>query len=501
MAADVKPRLRDEERTLVDVNNREITIYGHVEIPVTFGSVKCSLPVVVCDVLNEGILGQDFLMKNVQKLDLQKMMLIIDQGNIQCWTGGEAVMVCSVAVKQTVIIPPETRSVIPITIPKKDHLAELGLVETPATVISQKNFSLIPGIVDTKSQDLQAVIQNFSSNPITLYPNMKLGTCESYYEKSPAGNCCRVAEPPTTSTNTTSGLPEHLVDLMTRSTKHLDFEESLKLKKLLIKFQSVFATSSDDLGRTDLVQHTINTGPANPIRQCPRRLPFGKREQTNDDIESQTENAGDETNPYAEVGHVCVITRGQQRTSGPTTPPNTVSLPGWEPAQFRQLQLQDKDISPIMTLLDDGSNRPGWNDISHLSMSSFACWLCPEKFKSNRDRKNHLISRPHERMRVLCPFCPLRDGKKEKSLRRMSDLKVHIADSHKAEKRISSDSLPSDFFSEANGFWLAVHPKDYLKLITPNSWRADAAVRARTEMIRWIRANQLSKRRLQELEQ
>lgn len=134
-------------------------------------------------------------------------------------------------------------------------------------------------------------------------------------------------------------------------------------------------------------------------------------------------------------------------------------------------------------------------------MSSFACWLCPEKFKSNRDRKNHLISRPHERMRVLCPFCPLRDGKKEKSLRRMSDLKVHIADSHKAEKRILSDSLPSDFFSEVNGFWLAVHPKDYLKLITPNSWRADAAVRARTEMIRWIRVNQLSKRRLQELEQ
>lgn len=289
MAADVKPRLRDEERTLVDVNNREITIYGHAEIPVTFGSVKRSLPVVVCDVLNEGILGQDFLMKNVQKLDLQKMMLITDQGNIQCWTGGEAVMVCSVAVKQTVIIPPETRSVIPITIPKKDHLAELGLVETPATVISQKNFSLIPGIVDTKSQDLQAVIQNFSSNPITLYPNMKLGTCESYYEKSPAGNCCRVAEPPTTSTNTTSGLPEHLVDLMTRSTKHLDFEESLKLKKLLIKFQSVFATSSDDLGRTDLVQHTINTGPANPIRQCPRRLPFGKREVEKQELEKNVE--------------------------------------------------------------------------------------------------------------------------------------------------------------------------------------------------------------------
>lgn len=201
-------------------------------------------------------------------------------------------MVCSVAVKHTVIIPPETRSVIPITIPQKDHLAELGLVETHSTVISQKNFSLIPGKVDTNSQDLQAVIQNFSSNPITLYPNMKLGTCEFYYEKSPAGICCRVAEPPVCSSDTTSGLPEHLVDLMTRSTKHLDLE-TLKLKKLLIKFQSVFATSSDDLGRTDLVQHTINTintGPANPIRQCPRRLPFGKREVEKQELEKMKRN-------------------------------------------------------------------------------------------------------------------------------------------------------------------------------------------------------------------
>lgn len=172
-----------------------------------------------------------------------------------------------------------SRSVIPITIPQKDHLAELGLVETPATVISQKNFSLIPGIVVTNSQDLQAVIQNFSSNPITLYRNMKLGTCESYYQKFSAVTCCRVAEPPLRSTDTTSGLPEHLVDLMTRSTKHLYFEESLKLRKLLINFQSVFATSSDDLGRTDLVQHTINTGPANPIRQCPRLLPEVEKQE------------------------------------------------------------------------------------------------------------------------------------------------------------------------------------------------------------------------------
>ena len=39
-----------------------------------------------------------------------------------------------------------------------------------------------------------------------------------------------------------------------------------------------FSKSKGDLGHTDLVQHKINTGSAVPIRQSPRRLPYGKRQ-------------------------------------------------------------------------------------------------------------------------------------------------------------------------------------------------------------------------------
>lgn len=105
-----------------------------------------------------------------------------------------------------------------------------------------------------------------------------------------------------------------------------------------------------------------------------------------------------------------------------------------------------------------------------------------------------------------CGSCVLSghsEMEKKKSLRQMSDLNVHVADNHKAEKRILSNDLTSDFFSEVNGlgFWLALHPKYYLRLIVPNSWRRDAAVRARTEMMGSIRVNQLSKRRMKEIEQ
>ncbi|KAJ8036035.1 hypothetical protein HOLleu_19893 [Holothuria leucospilota] len=39
------------------------------------------------------------------------------------------------------------------------------------------------------------------------------------------------------------------------------------------KYNSVFAKSPTDLGRTSVIQHEIDTGDARPIRQAPRRPP------------------------------------------------------------------------------------------------------------------------------------------------------------------------------------------------------------------------------------
>lgn len=48
---------------------------------------------------------------------------------------------------------------------------------------------------------------------------------------------------------------------------------------LLEEFRDAFAVNDEDCGRTDLVQHRINTGDTIPIRQRPRRLPLAKREE------------------------------------------------------------------------------------------------------------------------------------------------------------------------------------------------------------------------------
>ena len=52
-----------------------------------------------------------------------------------------------------------------------------------------------------------------------------------------------------------------------------------------MRFSDVFSQNSDDLGRTNLVQHRIITGEAAPIRQPPRPLPLSQCEETKRQVE------------------------------------------------------------------------------------------------------------------------------------------------------------------------------------------------------------------------
>lgn len=54
-------------------------------------------------------------------------------------------------------------------------------------------------------------------------------------------------------------------------------QQCARLWALLAEFQDSFATCPEETGRTHLVQHSIDTGDARPIRQQPRRLPLARQ--------------------------------------------------------------------------------------------------------------------------------------------------------------------------------------------------------------------------------
>jgi hypothetical protein len=81
-------------------------------------------------------------------------------------------------------------------------------------------------------------------------------------------------------------IPEHLTALYQRSTELVPVRQHPEIASLLKDYEDVFSRDENDIGRTDLMKHRINTGNANPIRQPPRRAPITKR----DEIDRQVEN-------------------------------------------------------------------------------------------------------------------------------------------------------------------------------------------------------------------
>ncbi|KAK3521363.1 hypothetical protein QTP70_003434 [Hemibagrus guttatus] len=71
----------------------------------------------------------------------------------------------------------------------------------------------------------------------------------------------------------------------------LEETERRKLAELLSAYSDVFSTGPTDLGRTNLVQHDIQTRPGPPVKQPPRRMASGKQQSADEQIQ-QNLNSG-----------------------------------------------------------------------------------------------------------------------------------------------------------------------------------------------------------------
>ncbi|KAJ4445088.1 hypothetical protein ANN_06887 [Periplaneta americana] len=80
-------------------------------------------------------------------------------------------------------------------------------------------------------------------------------------------------------------LDPSLKELARELPANLSKKERRKVHDLLTEFQDVFSLSENDYGRTEKVQHRIDTGSARPIRQPPRRVPLAKQKEIDSQLE------------------------------------------------------------------------------------------------------------------------------------------------------------------------------------------------------------------------
>ena len=278
-----KPNLEPSRLNIKDVNGNTIIAYGQSIMNLNFNGKQFPQTIIVCDISPDAIIGQDFLLHYVNKIDYQRMVLQTSLTDIQCWVAGETQMVCRVEVKEETTIPANSRMFIPVDIPFCEKLSESCMIEPSVRLFDEKNIAILPAILQSSTENKVVSLHNFNDTDVKIYPKMKLGDCESYYEKNSTAVCC--TEVSLDENPGESNLPEYLKELWERSCIHLNENESTDFANLLKRYKNVFSKSSDDIGRTNLIQHEINTGNAVPIRQPPRRLSFGKRQIEKDEIQ------------------------------------------------------------------------------------------------------------------------------------------------------------------------------------------------------------------------
>ena len=79
--------------------------------------------------------------------------------------------------------------------------------------------------------------------------------------------------------------PPTVREIWLKNREGLDDQQQERLWQLLLEFQDSFAMGEDDVGRTPLVLHEIDTGEARPIKCRPRRLPLAHQEACDQAVE------------------------------------------------------------------------------------------------------------------------------------------------------------------------------------------------------------------------
>ena len=312
------PKLPINSPPIYDVNDNEIHTYGVYNIQIQLQNNSYKQTFLVCDIEQDGIIGQNFLLKYVNKINLKTQRLIMeDKSEIQCWLGGAANAVCQVKVCEMTTIPAQSGIMVKVEIKGSKDTPGHGYVEGDEKLEKEHGIYLVPGVVDSMICEQTINILNVNDRPVVLHKNQNIGTCELYQDKHQVRVTSSTPKDGDIENDKLdkSQMPVHLKDLIEKSSQHLSHDQRNKLAGLLHKYADVFSTSSEDIGHTDRVRHRINTGSAFPIREPTRRLPIGKREIEKEEIKKMLERGIIEPSKSPWASNIVLVTKknGQVR--------------------------------------------------------------------------------------------------------------------------------------------------------------------------------------------
>jgi len=224
----------------------------------------------VADDVDEFMLGFDWLTAQRAKWDFDAKTLTLHGHIIPLSKRPSRVGIRRVYVKDRVEIPANTEQNVPIKLVRSTWrtTATADWVVHPKQI--KEDVSTAKVLKPSSSPHAAVRVVNLSDETINLPAETDLGTAEvAIILPNAADSVGKSLWSKSTGVQTY----EHIQSVVDSLPSELSVEERLEAVELLHQYQDVFSRHEYDLGRTTLIEHTIDRSDARPIKQGLRRQP------------------------------------------------------------------------------------------------------------------------------------------------------------------------------------------------------------------------------------
>ena len=263
------------------VTGERAPIHGKGQLQLGIGSLVVPQELWVADIHDECILGLDFLQSHDCQVNLKDEALIIGETEVPLKrsSASQEPTCYKVVLTEGVSLPPLSETVVPVRMDGTEAHYRWGVLEQAEASSSLDGLLIARTLVDLQRKQIPLRVMNLSHQQQKVNKGTELACCKAvnsvfssrFETDREISGCAQSME-------TMKKLPTHLKELYDHSIAGLAESEQQEVHKLPCKFSDISA-GPHDLGCTDLIKHSINTGEAAPIRQSPRRPPLAKREE------------------------------------------------------------------------------------------------------------------------------------------------------------------------------------------------------------------------------
>ena len=301
-------------KRLVNADGRPIAYKGQAWFDLHIGPVKIYKRLIVADIEDEVLLGADILLGDPSgpaDLLMSEGRMILKGVSIPVMRVGIVNRVRKVYAADHYVIPEMSEAILDVFVEIFDDVKNVEqqnmLIEGTSTLVEDHSLILAPSLVDVANNATVKVrVLNPSNESISIKQDTVVGHAfqiephvevllseEDESENTNFDQCRRVKlsapngclsdkvrevkgklldsnnEP-----KANSEVPHHLMQIYDETTQNRSQSEKDQIREMLCQYCDVFSKDDYDLGLTNLIEHTIDTGDARPIKQRPRRIPM-----------------------------------------------------------------------------------------------------------------------------------------------------------------------------------------------------------------------------------